>query len=113
MTEDDLIAFCDARKGATREQPFGPQTDVWKIGGKIFAMMAHGSDRVSLKCADAEIADMLVSTGRAGKAPYLPRGGWIAVPVSTTDETELKERLMASYEAVLHSLPRKVRDGLR
>lgn len=112
MTEDEIIAFCDARPGALRETPFGPQTEVWKVGGKIFALMARGSDRVSLKCADRDFAEMLISVGRAGKAPYLPRGGWIALDTRALPPEELTARLQESYDTVRASLPRKVQATL-
>jgi len=112
MTEDDVIAFCNDLPGAVREQPFGPETEVWKVGGKIFALMATGSGRVSVKCADPDFAEMLISVGRAGKAPYLPRGGWIAVELATLDEDEMRLRLRESYDTVRSSLPKRVQQAL-
>ncbi|TCO72433.1 MmcQ/YjbR family DNA-binding protein [Rhodovulum euryhalinum] len=112
MTEDQIIAHCDALPGAVRERPFGPETDVWKVGGKIFALMAPGSGRVSVKCADPDFAEMLISVGRAGKAPYLPRGGWIAVDCTACDDAEMTRRLTESYDVVRASLPKRVQAGL-
>lgn len=112
MTEDQIIAFCDALPGATRETPFGPDTLVWKVGGKIFALLAPGSGRVSVKCADPDYAEMLISVGRAGKAPYLPRGGWLAADCSDCDDNEMAHRLRESYDTVRSSLPKRVQAGL-
>jgi predicted DNA-binding protein (MmcQ/YjbR family) len=112
MEHASIKNFCESLPGACYEQPFGPGTDVWKVGGKIFAMSAQGSGRVSLKCADDQVAEMLISVGRAGTAPYLPRGGWIALAVEGTDEAEMKERLMESYQTVRDSLPQKVQAAL-
>ncbi|TCM84697.1 MmcQ/YjbR family DNA-binding protein [Rhodovulum steppense] len=109
MTEDQIIAFCDALPGATREQPFGPEAEVWKLGGKIFAILALGQGRVSLKCPDPAFAEMLIETGRATRAPYLPRGGWIALPASDPD---LAHRLTESHATIRASLPRRLRDSL-
>lgn len=112
MTEDQILAFCDGLPGAARSQPFGPGTDVWKVGDKIFALMAPGSGRVSLKCADPGFAEMLISVGRAGKAPYLPRGGWIALETARHDPEEMAHRLRESYDTVRASLPRRVQATL-
>jgi predicted DNA-binding protein (MmcQ/YjbR family) len=112
MTEDQIIALCDALPGAVRDRPFGPETEVWKVGGKIFALMATGSGRVSLKCADPDYAEMLISVGRAGKAPYLPRGGWIAVEAAGLDDDEMAHRLRESYDTVRARLPRRVQQEL-
>ena len=112
MTEDEIIAFCTALPGATHERPFGPETEVWKVGGKIFALMARGSGRVSLKCTDPDFAEMLISVGRAGKAPYLPRGGWIAIEPALLGPTETTDRLRESYETVRARLSKRLRDNL-
>lgn len=109
MDHNDLNAYCAELPGAKLDHPFGPETDVWKVGDKIFALSAPGSERVSLKCADAQMADMLVAMGRVGKAPYLPRGGWIAADMTQMDESELKERVLDSYQTVLAGLPSRKR----
>ena len=62
-------------------------------------MMAEGSDRISLRCADEKVAQLLVDHGRAAKLPNLPHGGWVAVDLSI-DEFELKCRIIESYEMV-------------
>ncbi|MBN2905431.1 MAG: MmcQ/YjbR family DNA-binding protein [Rhodobacteraceae bacterium] len=110
MTEDQIIALCDALPGAMRSQPFGPEVEVWKIGGKIFALMARGGARISVKCADPGFAELLIETGAATRAPYLPRGGWIAI--DTTDRDTLTHRLRESYDTVRARLPKRLRDTL-
>lgn len=74
--------------------------------------MARGSGRVSLKCADPDYAGMLISVGRAGKAPYLPRGGWSAVHAATCDDAEMTHRLRESYDTVRARLPKRVQAEL-
>ena len=52
MDIDVLRDYCLAKKGVTEELPFGPDTLVFKVMGKIFALV--GLDevplRVNLKC---------------------------------------------------------------
>lgn len=45
---------------AVLDHPFGQETAVFKVGGKMFALVAKGSDplRVSLKC-DPHLAELL------------------------------------------------------
>ncbi|MHC0054975.1 MmcQ/YjbR family DNA-binding protein [Actibacterium sp. D379-3] len=112
MDEAAVKTFCDDLIGACREQPFGPETDVWKVDGMIFALLARGSGRVSVKCPDTQMAEMLISVGRAGKAPYLPRGGWIAIDLDQLDESEVRERLLDSYQTVRSALPKRVQAEL-
>ncbi len=116
---------CAALPGAVLEQPFGPQTDAWKVGGKIFALVADRG--VSLKAGDRETAAFMIEIGVARPAPYLKRGDWmqvawagIAGPAGGADdpgegqlaEDDLADRLGISYRAVRAKLTRAVQAGL-
>jgi predicted DNA-binding protein (MmcQ/YjbR family) len=52
MDLPDLIAHCLAKPGAEETTPFGPDTLVYKVGGKIFALTSPDEfpPRVNLKC---------------------------------------------------------------
>lgn len=81
---------------------------VFKVGtpdkAKVFAIFADRTNRVTLKCADAETAAFLIEIGAAEKAPHLPRGGWAAFDLDATGEDDLKQRLTTSYSAVRATL---------
>ena len=64
-------AVCARFPGAEVSQPFGPDQDCWKVGGKIFAIIGQMGDGVSVKTDHAETARLLIETGRAIRAPYL------------------------------------------
>lgn len=40
MSLKELSAFAGSLAGAVEEQPFGPDVDVMKVGGKIFAILS-------------------------------------------------------------------------
>lgn len=48
----DVEAYCDQRANSERTTPFGPSPLVYKLGGKIFALLGQYQERdsVSLKC---------------------------------------------------------------
>jgi predicted DNA-binding protein (MmcQ/YjbR family) len=52
MDLPDLIAHCLSKPGAEETTPFGPETLVYKVGGKIFALTSPDEfpPRVNLKC---------------------------------------------------------------
>jgi predicted DNA-binding protein (MmcQ/YjbR family) len=52
MDLPDLIAHCLSKPGAEETTPFGPDTLVYKVGGKIFALTSPDEfpPRVNLKC---------------------------------------------------------------
>lgn len=112
MTRDEVNAHCAALPGAEWSDPWGGGHDVWKVGGKMFASMGTMNHGVSFKCADEAGAAMLIELGRAERAPYLPRGGWVMVRWDAMEGSELRRRLTRSYLTVRRSLARRVQAGL-
>jgi predicted DNA-binding protein (MmcQ/YjbR family) len=106
----------EACAGAWLDHPFGDGLNVWKVGDKIFAFIGDRQDAkmngITLKCADADTAAMLIDVGRAKPAPYLKRGGWILIPNGTMDTGEISERICTSYQTVRASLPKKIQTTL-
>ena len=92
MMREDVNAHCAGLPGAEVSDPWGGGHDCWKVAGKMFALMGTVSEGVSLKCADAGDAVMLIELGRAERAPYLTRGGWILVRWGAMDGDELRAR---------------------
>ena len=112
MTREEVNAHCASLPGAGVSDPWGGGHDCWKVADKMFASMGVKSEGVSLKCASAGDAAMLIDLGRAERAPYLTRGGWVLVRWGTMDEDELRERLTMSYLTVRRSLPKRVQAAL-
>jgi predicted DNA-binding protein (MmcQ/YjbR family) len=109
MTAAALRKACLALPGATEEFPFGPQTSVFKVAGKLFALSALASRplKFSLKC-DPELADRLRATYPAIVAGYhLNKRHWntITIDGSIPDKT-LSDMLEDSYDLVVAGLPR-------
>lgn len=104
MTHNLVDTHCAALPGSYSDRPFGPETRVWKVAGRMFAAYTDGGKGVSVRCADPVAAQRLVQMRKAESAPYLKRGGWVLLPW-TTDPDELLEQLTASYHAVRNGLP--------
>lgn len=111
MTPDQIIALASALPHASREQPFGPGVEVWKIGGKIFAAMAGDPVGLTVKCADIDTVRLLIDLGRAEKAPYF-HASWARFPLGSADAGELAARITASYDQVRAGLPKHLRRTL-
>jgi predicted DNA-binding protein (MmcQ/YjbR family) len=111
QTRATIAALCAAFPGAERTEPFGPGVDVWKVGGKIFAMLGGDPLGVSIKCADIETAALIIEMGHAIRAPYC-HASWIKVPLDLVNADELAERIGKSYALIRTALPKKVQAGL-
>ena len=111
MSRETVNAICQRLPGAVYSEPFGPGTGVWKVGEKIFAAIGSEDIGVSVKCPDAETAEMLRDAGAAVKAPYFHRS-WVLVPFARADAAELTHRVHVSYDTIRASLTRKAQAAL-
>ncbi len=115
MTRDALNAFCRTLPATTHVVQWG-EADVWKVGGKVFAIIG-GSERqptVSFKVSDIAF-DLLKDQRGLRPAPYLASRGmkWIqhfARPGLRTPE--LRDYIRQSHMIVARGLSKKTRAAL-
>ena len=104
------------RPSAVEEFPFGPETSVFKVGGKIFALTALDAQplTVSLKC-EPSLAEALRAEHSCIRPGYhLNKRHWITVTLDDSLPDELVFGLIEdSYELVVDGLPRRERDLVR
>lgn len=106
MNRIQLTAYCLSRKGASVEQPFGPEADVYKVMGKMFALIpTTGSLSISLKC-DPVFAGILRETYPAVTPAYhFNKKHWNGVAIDgTVSDDEIEEWIDHSYELVVKGL---------
>ncbi|MCX7558853.1 MmcQ/YjbR family DNA-binding protein [Sulfitobacter sp. F26204] len=112
MTRDELKRFCASLPQATHVVQWG-NSDVYKVGGKMFAVigMGAGGNAVTFKTSDLAFEVLSDSPGLR-PAPYLASRGlkWIqnyAAP-GLSDES-LRDHIRASFDMVVAGLTRKKR----
>lgn len=112
MTFDETMDACAAFPAVELGYPFGPETPVFKVVGKVFAILgAEGRMRVTLK-ADPEDARALVETFPEITPGYhMNKKHWISVDLPAGD-APLAELIRDSYELVVATLPRAQRPTL-
>jgi predicted DNA-binding protein (MmcQ/YjbR family) len=115
VTADELRACCLRFAGSEQSFPFGSQTSVFKVGGKIFAISALASPplKVSLKC-EPELAAQLRHTYSAINPGYhLNKRHWNTVTLDGSLEDDMVRDLIEdSYDLVVAALPRRLREVL-
>ena len=102
-------ALCARHPGGETSQPFGPGTDVWKVGAKIFAVTSDKGTAVKTDSTDT--AALVIDMGRAVRAPYF-HASWMLVPHGLVPDAELADRIATSYDLIRASLPKKVQAAL-
>ena len=112
MTRDDVLAQCAAHPGAVEDYPFGEGVAVFKVGGRIFALVPlEGSPgSVNLKC-DPDLALELRARHPSVRPGYHQnKRHWNTVDLDgSIDNGDLGWMIDHSYELVVAKLPRAVR----
>ena len=115
MNLEQISDYASALAGVVEEQPFGPDVDVLKVGGKIFAILSPESspEAISLKC-DPDLAIALRIRYPAVIPGYhLNKRLWNTVHLDgTVPDVEIFEMVTHSYEQVVAGLAKSVRQDL-
>jgi predicted DNA-binding protein (MmcQ/YjbR family) len=115
VTEAALKRHCLALPGAVEEFPFAPETSVFKVGGKVFAItrLAGRPLKVSLKC-EPGLAEQLRDTYAEIQPGYhLNKRHWNTVTVGgALPAGMVRDMIEDSYDLVVAGLPRRLRDEL-
>ena len=115
MTPAELRDRCLSFAGAEETFPFGPETSVFKVAGKMFALSRLSADslRVSVKC-EPDLAAALRDAHPAVIPGYhLNKRHWNTVIIdgSLADDA-VHEMIEDSYDLVVSKLPAAGRRGL-
>jgi predicted DNA-binding protein (MmcQ/YjbR family) len=112
VNPEALRAACLELTGAVETFPFGPETSVFKVGGKIFALSALKAEglRVSLKC-DPELALRLrAAHPEITGGWHLNKRHWNTVRLDgAVPERLVREMIEDSYDLIVSRLPRAQR----
>jgi predicted DNA-binding protein (MmcQ/YjbR family) len=108
MNAGELRAYCLSFAGAAETFPFGPETSVFKVAGKMFALsqLDQVPLRVSLKC-EPGLAEQLRETHAAVLPGYhLNKRHWNTVIFDGSLADQLiKDMIEDSYDLVVSGLP--------
>jgi predicted DNA-binding protein (MmcQ/YjbR family) len=114
MDRKALCHYCLNKAGTTAEFPFGPEAEVFKVMGKMFALIPTDSPlSISLKC-DQALAEILRQTYPAVTPGYhLSKKHWNTVLVDgSVPEDEVLEMIDHSYSLVVNGLKKADREKL-
>lgn len=117
MNIEELREYCIVKPSVTEELPFGPDTLVFKVAAKVFLLV--GLDQLNglsfnVKC-DPEYAITLRQEYAETVFPgyHMNKKHWNTVYANRelTDQ-KLTELIDHSYDLVVSSLPKKIKEAL-
>jgi predicted DNA-binding protein (MmcQ/YjbR family) len=114
MNIEEFYAYCLQKKGVSEHFPFDEQTLVFKIGTKIFALTDVTSFRsINLKCNPEKAIELREEYAAVQPGYHMNKKHWNTIVLfSDLDDQLLKELIDHSYNLVLNSLPKKIRDEI-
>jgi predicted DNA-binding protein (MmcQ/YjbR family) len=114
MNLEQFKEYCMKKKSVTEEFPFGPETLVYKVAGKIFAITSFNIPlKVNLKC-DPELAvDLRERYEEVQPGFHMNKKHWNTVDFEgRISDKELKSMVDHSYELIVNGLSQKLRNEI-
>lgn len=110
-----IIAELDGWRGAAAEYPFGPQARVYKVMGKMFALLTVDADpaQITLKAAPADCVALESMFEAVRPGYHMNKQHWITVDLDGDAAVELVlDWARDSYALVVSGLRKRDRERL-
>jgi len=119
MNIEQLYQYCLSKKGVTEDFPFDADTLVFKVLGKLFLLVSLKSwesenATINLK-ADPDYAEELRATYESIEPGFhMNKKHWNTVKIHQGELSQkfILELIDHSYEMVVKSMPKKMRESL-
>jgi predicted DNA-binding protein (MmcQ/YjbR family) len=115
MDIEQFREYCLSKRASSEDFPFGPETLVLRVGGKIFAITGLDSERfsVNLKCDPERSVELREQYPEVQPGFHMNKLHWNTVDFEgALSERMLRELIDHSYELVAKSLKKADREAL-
>ena len=106
---DQIGFWCHQMPEASLDHTFGPETDVYRVSDKIFAMVnTDDPGFVTLKAPPEEVQALLGQYDSTRAGYYMNKRHWITIDLNgDVPVVELPDLIADSYQLVFTSLSKK------
>ena len=115
MELSELRNVLIGKKGAVEDFPFGTEVPVYKVGGKIFAILlpADRPPRLNLKCDPLHAEHLRACFPAVSPGYHMHKRHWNTIVLDgSIPDAELYSMVADSYALVAAGLPARVRRSL-
>jgi len=112
---EEIRDYCLAKPGVTEDMPFGEDTLVFRVGEKLFLLTSLSQgDRFNVKC-DPELAiELREQHAEVQPGYHMNKKHWNTVHTNgNLTRKEIFDMIDHSYDLVLKSLPKNIREQIK
>lgn len=116
MDIEQLREYCLSKPRVEETLPFGPDTLVYKVVGKVFLLTGLDTEqlRFNVKCDPDKAIELREEFSCVLPGYHMNKKHWNTIVVDgSVSSRQLKEWIDHSYELIVNSLPKKLRDELK
>lgn len=110
MDVEEIRGYCLKKYGVSESFPFDDVTLVFKVGGKMFALLSlDGELSINLKCDPEKALELRERYPFVVPGYHMSKVHWNTIMVkSSVSDQQLKEWIDDSYNLVFGSLSKKI-----
>ena len=115
MNQEEIRNYCISKKGVTEEFPFNDTALVFKVAGKMFALLDLSEDNrgLTLKCEPGLALELRERYADVTPAYHFNKKHWNGINLAgNISDSNIKEWIDHSYSLVFYSLPASKRELL-
>jgi predicted DNA-binding protein (MmcQ/YjbR family) len=112
VDRDGLLDLLTGMPGAVEEYPFGDEVAVFKVGGKMFALVSLEGEPgfVNLKCDPARALELRQLYAAVRPGYHSNKRHWNSVDLDgSVGAEDVREMVEHSYDLVVAGLPKRAR----
>ena len=112
MIAEEIREYCLAKKGVTEGFPFNETTLVFKVGGKMFLLMALDTQPIVFSAKNKEDynQELREKYYQISGAYHMNKTHWNSVVCEGLKSDLIKKLINDSYDLVFESLTKKVKE---
>lgn len=113
-----VYEYCNTLKGVTEDFPFDEDTLVFKVGGKMFALLSlkrweEGTGTINLKCDPEKAEELRTNYIEIIPGYHMNKKHWNTVDCQGVLEPRfIRELIQHSYDLVYNGLAKKIKDTI-
>ena len=114
MNIEEIREYCLAKPGVTEDMPFGEDTLVFRVGGKLFLLTSLSEgDRFNVKCDPERAIELREQHTDIQPGYHMNKKHWNTVYTNgTLSRRQICDMIDHSYDLVLKSLPKNIREQI-